>query len=104
MAPQANSQQAVLQGFAYTAQGPTAPAHGITKLVELDQIDFPLTAEHQAELGIGRGAEPVLLPVEAGEELGRSHRGGCNAIERSCPMVVLTAIAGSAWQAWIANT
>jgi len=73
VAPQAYPQQAVLQCLAHPAQGPAAPSHRIAELLEFDQVDGPVAAEHQAQLGIGRRAKPVPFPVEAGEELGGGH-------------------------------
>ena len=66
VAPEAHLQQAEFQGLAHAAHRPPAPAHRITQALELHQIDGPLGAQHQADLGVWGGANPVLLPVETG--------------------------------------
>ncbi len=52
MAPQANLDEAVVQGLAHTPDRPTPPAHRLKQLFQLDKIKGPGLAEHQYELFI----------------------------------------------------
>ena len=62
--PQTHQQQAVLQGPSHPPQGPPAPTHRIAELLELDQVDFAVAAEHQRNPGARGAADAMLLPVE----------------------------------------
>ncbi len=50
MTPETHQQQTVLQGAAHPPQGPAAPAHRVAELLQFDQVDLTVTAEHQSDL------------------------------------------------------